>query len=477
LSQPKFHALEDFRFDASQNGWWSLDTGLFYQDVRSVNAMVPKQWWPKTSSREAKTGNLKETIIKPADYVADVGTGLVVEGSIWWPGQPRIVENYSVIENGGLIPSPNSKLFNTYRPPLALPVAKRNKKSKKKTDNVDNPWIIHVKALWPAESDHNFFFDYCAHMLQRPAEKANAIVVLSGEQGIGKDIALLPVKNAIGFWNVSEIGPDELIASFNPWVQSIMVVVNEMRPSQEEFHASTMYEKMKKLSVTPPETLSLSEKYMRLRYVINVMRLFLTTNDVASLYIHANDRRFAILHSSLKTEWQPASYFTELANWLTTGGGNLEVAQWLAVRDLSSFEPKRRPNKTPGWQVVVDTWSAPEDALAKALDILKAPDTFFVQEAANIFDLKDELATILRFPRKLSHRAQQSGYYMVKFDPPMRFVGKQTLNFKQAFIKKELINSVDQYRPMLEARGQMLADNIAIIGDPVSAPVARSERR
>jgi hypothetical protein len=482
LSQPKFHALEDLRFDTSQNGWWSLDTGLFYADPRSVNAMVPKQWWPKISARDAKTGNLKETIIKPADYTADVGTGLVVEGSIWWPGMPSIVENFVVSEKGALIPRAGSRLFNSYRPPPSIPsladepATRRpsSKKAKKKKaqpvaqleeeQQPDNPWIAHIKALWPNPDEYNFFFDYCAHMLQRPEEKCNSIVCLSGEQGIGKDLALLPVKLAIGEWNVEEIGPDDLIARYNPWVQSVMVVVNEMRPAQEEFHASSMYEQMKKISVTPPEMLSLSEKYMRMRYVKNVMRLFLTTNNITAMYINANDRRFAILHSSLKTDWQPASYFTALADWLNNAGGNIEIARWLFARDLSQFEPKRRPLKTAGWQAVVDTWSAPDDALAKALDILKAPDAFFVYEAANIFDLKDELATLTRFPRKLSHRAQQSGYYVLNLQPPMRFVGKQTLVLKSAFVRSNLINDPDIYKEQLMLRGQLLADGIPIIG-------------
>lgn len=440
--------------------------------------MVPKQWWPKISARDAKTGNLKETIIKPADYTADVGTGLVVEGSIWWPGMPRVVENFVVSEKGALIPREGSRLFNSYRPPPSIPALmvdppaepRRGKKKKKRnptpetSTEEDNPWIKHVKALWPNPDDHNFFFDYCAHMLQRPEEKANSIVCLSGEQGIGKDLALLPVKLAIGEWNVEEIGPDDLIARYNPWVQSIMVVVNEMRPAQEEFHASSMYEQMKKISVTPPEMLSLSEKYMRMRYVKNVMRLFLTTNNVTAMYINANDRRFAILHSSLKSEWQPAAYFTSLAEWLNDGGGNAEIARWLFNRDLSRFEPKRRPLKTAGWQAVVDTWAAPEDALAKALDILKSPEAFFVYEAANIFDLKDELATLMRFPRKLSHRAQQSGYYVLRLQPEMRFIGKQTLTLRQAFVKTDLINNPDEYKAMLQARGQLLADGIPIIG-------------
>lgn len=446
----------------------------FYADPRSVNAMVPKQWWPKVSSLDSKTGNIKETVIKPADYTADVGTGLVVDGSIWWPGMPRVVENYVVSDKGALIPREGSRLFNSYRPPpsvpnLALTAPTRSRKSKKRqstepTPEEDNLWIKHIKALWPAESDHNFFFDYCAHMLQKPEEKCNSIVCLSGEQGIGKDMALDPVKQAIGEWNVEEIGPDDLVARYNPWVQSVMVVVNELRPSQEDFHASSMYEQMKKISVTPPEMLSLSEKYMRMRYVKNVMRLFLTTNNLTAMYINANDRRFAILHSSLKSEWQPQAYFNALSDWLN-GGGNAEIARWLFARDLSAFEPKRRPIRTAGFRAIVDTWAAPEDALAKALDILKSPDAFFVYEAANMFDVKDELATLLRFPRKLSHRAQQSGYYVVRLDPPARYIGKQTLTFKQAFIKTELVNNPDEYRAMLDVRGQMLADNIVILGN------------
>lgn len=338
-------------------------------------------------------------------------------------------------------------------------------------------WINHIKALWPIPKEHEYFFDYCAHMVQKPEEKCNAVITLSGEQGIGKDVSLVPVKAAIGQWNVRDINPDEFAGSFNPWVQCVMLVINEMRPTKEDFHASSMYEKIKLISVTPPDTLALSEKHMKLRYVINVLRVFITTNDMTSLYINPNDRRFAIFHSSQKQGWKPASYFTELMEWLLNKGGNVAVAKWLATRDISKFEPKRKPDSTAGWDAIVSGWGAPNDAVAQALDRLNHPQAFFSTELySSNFDGKDEILAMLRHPRKVTHRMQLSNYFVVPFSPPLEFKGAEngkTLKFKTALVKYDLMHSREAYLALLNARGQMLADDIAILNQ---APVVQQGR-
>lgn len=465
--------IEELRYDVRQNCFWDVVSGHPYQDIRSVNGLVPKSGWPVKMVPQ-DDGTQKETFIKPSSWLAAAENNLIVNDSVWWPGQPRIVEGFMVRDNGSLIESDQRNiLFNNYTPPPTF------RKSKVKPDR----WLNHVKALWPIEAEHNFFFDYCAHMIQRPEEKANAVITLSGEQGIGKDVALDPVKAAIGLWNAQNITPEQFMSSYNSWAQTVMLVIDEMRPHREDYHASSIYDKLKSISVTPPDMIAVSEKYMKLRYVRNVLRCFVTTNEMTAMYIHPNDRRFAIFHSSKKSKWQPQSYFASLKAWMANGG-NAAVANWLARRDISKFEPKSRPVETAGWRAIVGGWSAPDDAVAKALDRLNdekvveqlgPPDAFFSAELLPdmMSDEREEIEKLLKSPRRLAHRMQACNYFLVPFDPPIEFIGAKKLRFKSAYVKYELLNDKEIFEPMLARRGQALAgDNVIPINQSTNKDAA-----
>lgn len=461
---PEYSKLDEFVYDSYQNGYWDVNTGFLLKEVRSVNALIPKEYWPlKIVTTEE--GKEKEVLIKPATWLADVSNGQLVDSSTWWPGKPRVLSGYLAVE-GAMIADSRRKLFNTYRPGPEIAASARNLVTLLKEAE---RWADHIRALWPDKKEHDFFFDYCAHMVQHPEVKANSIVTLSGEQGIGKDVALLPVKSAIGQWNVRDISPDDIASNYNPWAQCIMLVINEMRPTKEDFHASSMYEKLKTLSVTPPDMLAISDKFLRQRFIVNVLRVFITTNKMHSMYIDPNDRRMgAVLHSPKLQGWASSTYFSELVGWLENKKGNLAVALWLAHRNIASFQPKAKPEATAGWHAIVSGWTPPQDAVAAALEQLRDPDAFFAAELLKgQFEGIDDIRGMLKHPRKLQHRLQLNGYFMKSFDSPLEFrpvvnTGKP-FKSKLAFVKSSLMHEELTYMNLLRARGQMIADEVAIL--------------
>lgn len=326
-----------------------------------------------------------------------------------------------------------------------------------------------MRKLWPDPLEHEFFFDYCAQMVQQPQQKCNAAIVLSGTQGIGKDAALLPVKAAAGAWNVKGIDPDELFSPYRPWLQTLMLTVDEVRPTKDEFHASSMYNILKPMIVAPPDTLPLNDKYQKLRYVINVLRVFITTNDWMAMYIPAEDRRMFIMHSTLPQKWHEAAghpdYFVELFGWLERGG-NDHVAAWLHARDLRHFNPKAQVQKTMGWQAVANTWSEPEDAVALALERLGQPRVVFPAELLRQqFDTVDELEGLLKSPRKIGHRMQRAGYLAMK--PPngdARWVFRHegaAFSSRVAFVRQELMQEAAGALAHVRAHGKHVAATIS----------------
>ena len=432
---------EDFVFDKAQEAFWDLLDGTVHTE-KAVDAAIPQELWRVVveeppppvegeAPRRGRPARARERLIPPSKDILRVENDQFVEGSTWWPGEPQIIKDW-FIDSNGFRPAPGRRIYNQYSAPPVL----------SGDAAAAGPWIEHVKRLWPAEMEHEYFFDYCAHMVQRPEVKCNSAIVLSGTQGIGKDAALFPVRNAAGAWNCKSIDPDNLFSPFQPWLQTLMLVVNEVRPTKDEFHASSMYNIMKPLIAAPPDTLPLNDKNVKLRYVINVMRVFITTNDWMAMYIPPEDRRMFIMHSLLPQKWhveKEPDYFVNLFSWFDSGGLN-NVAAWLRSRDLSRFDPKGQVAKTAGWEAVAGTWEEPEDGVAFALDELGHPPVVFGGELTGPqFDHRDDVANMLKSPRKIGHRMQKAGYVLVKCPDGDRWqfrVGERTYRSRLAFVKQ-----------------------------------------
>ena len=119
----------------------------------------------------------------------------------WAPGEEQIIHD-RLVADGGWIAHPGCTVFNLYRPPVIAP-----------STEDPSPWLDHVRAIYPDEFDH--IVGWCAHRVQRPQEKINHALVLGGQQGIGKDTILEPVKSAVGPWNFAEVSPTQVIGRFN----------------------------------------------------------------------------------------------------------------------------------------------------------------------------------------------------------------------------------------------------------------------
>lgn len=438
LADPK-----DYVWDKAQEKYWDIRDGTLHHD-KAVDASIPLELWRADVNED--TG--KTRLTPPSKDIMRIEFDQTVEGATWFPGQPQIIKDLFVDHNG-LYAAPGRRIYNQYKAPPEVGKGPHDAK----------PWVDHVRALWP--DDCEYFFDYCAHMVQKPAEKCNTAVVLSGAQGIGKDAALRPIKAAMGTWNVKNIDPNELFSPYRPWLETLMLVVDEVRPTKDEFHASSMYNILKPMIAAPPDTLPLNNKYMALRYVLNVMRVFITTNDWMAMYIPPEDRRMFIMHSQKAQGWRDQHYFTELFGWFAAGGED-EVRRWLQRRDLSAFNPKRQSAKTAGWEAITNTWGEPEDEVDRAIVALGSPEVVFGFElAAAIFDGKEELERILKSPRRIGFRMQRAGYIAVAPQGSARwtFTSKRRIQARLVFVKQGLTKAeaIDK----IMAHGKQLAAQAA----------------
>lgn len=278
-----------------------------------------------------------------------------IEQMTWTPGEPMLIRDRLLAE-GGWVERKGVSCFNLYRPPT-LALGDPSKAGK---------WLDHVRFVYPADADR--IVRWLAFRVQRPREKINHALMLGGEQGIGKDSLLAPVRQAVGPWNFVEVSPQQLLGRFNGFLKSVILRVSEAR-DLGEINRYAFYEHLKAYTASPPEVLRVDEKNLREYSIPNCCGVIITTNHKTDgIYLPADDRRTDVAWSDRTKDDFAADYWTTLWNWYDQGGDR-HVAAYLATLDLTGFDPKAPPPKTQAFWDIVDASRAPEDAeLADVID-------------------------------------------------------------------------------------------------------------
>jgi hypothetical protein len=350
--------------------------------------------WPR-SSVTAKLGKLAAPWLDQHQSV---------EQMTWAPGAPHLIEG-RLISDGGWIEREGLTCFNLYQPPIvshgdAAAVGR---------------WLEHVNLIYPTDAEH--IIAWLAHRVQRPGEKINHALVLGGQQGIGKDTLLDPVRHAVGPWNVADISPVQLLGRFNSFVKSIILRVSEAR-DLGDINRYSFYEHLKTYTAAPPDVLRCDEKNVREYSVMNVCGVVITTNHKTDgIYLPADDRRHFVAWSELTAADFDRGYWSALYDWFRAGG-YAAVAAYLAQLDIANFDPKAPPPQTESFWEIVDATRAPEDAeMADALDALYGPDAVTIEAIS--YKASSDFAEWMRDRRnrrQIPHRLEAVGYIAVRND-------------------------------------------------------------
>jgi Family of unknown function (DUF5906) len=394
----------------------------------SVNARIP----PIIISNGAK----EPEAIKPSTWLA---THRPVEQLTWAPGLPMLIEN-RVISGGGWIDRDGSNCFNLYqRPTIKLGAATKA-----------GPWIEHIQRVFPNDGTHLIY--WLASRVQRPEIKINHALVLGGNQGIGKDTMLEPVKHAVGPWNFEEVSPQGMIRRFNGFVKSVILRVSEAR-DLGDVNRYQFYDHMKSYTAAPPDVLRVDEKHIREHAVLNCTGVIITTNHKADgIHLPHDDRRHYVAWSDAKREDFSEDYWRTLWKWYENGG-YAHVASYLTELDLSAFDPKAPPVKTEAFWDIVNASRAPEDAeLADLLDMLGNPSAFTLArlQTAASGDLALWL-TERKNRRLIPHRLESCGYTPVRNKDAKDGLWKVSGSRQVVYAK----NSLSPPERVTAARGQI----------------------
>jgi hypothetical protein len=389
-------------------GGVAADDFRSYMPTHKYIFMPSRDLWPSSSvnARVPPIVIAHDEDGKPVTIPASVwlDQNRPVEQMTWAPGLPEIIKDRLIIE-GGWIKRKDVSCFNLYMPPT-LAHGDPSKAA---------PWLSHVRLIYPDDAER--ILSWLAHRVQRPQEKINHALILSGAPGIGKDTLLEPVKRAIGPWNFREASPIQVLGRFNGFLKGVILRISEIKDLGETDRYA-FYEHMKAITAAPPHVLRCDEKNIREHAILNVCGVIYTTNYKAEgLYLPADDRRHDVAWSRFTKEDFSEAYWTGLWSFFDNGG-DAHVAAYLAERDLSTFNPKAPPPKTDAFWDIVNAHRPGETAeLADALDSLGNPDAVTLREIITHHGINTDFAGWLKDRRnrtKIPHRLEDCGYVPVR---------------------------------------------------------------
>ncbi len=252
----------------------------------------------------------------------------------WAPGEPEVVRD-SLMVKGGWLSKPGSHTFNTYIPAPEIEGGKAE---------LAKPWVDHVTKVFPDDADH--LVKWMAHRVRYHGVKINhALIVGSDKQGIGKDTIFEPIVAILGEWNCTEVSASQSMdPKFNPHLEALFCRISEANDLGDA-DRFTFYERRKSWTVTPPNTISVGDKNVKLHPVINVVGVVVSGNDKSGFHLPSDDRRDYVAWSECVPADFEDGYFTALYKWYGNGG-IAHVKAFLDTVDLSNWDPKAPPPKT-----------------------------------------------------------------------------------------------------------------------------------
>jgi hypothetical protein len=257
----------------------------------------------------------------------------------WLPGAGELIEGRLPSE-GGWVERPGVTTYNDYRPPAAC-TGDASKAGR---------WIDLVRQIYPDHVDH--IVGYFAHCVQRPGDKINHALVLTGSPGIGKDTLIEPLRRGVGERNFRDIAPHDVTNSNNDFMKSVVLLVSETR-DLGELNRYAFYETTKTMIAAPPDMVRINIKHIPQYYIPNVTAVVMTTNyPTDGLFLPPDDRRHYVCGTERVRSDMWDSHCQAMWDWYQAGGLE-DVMAYLLAYDLAGFDAKAPPKKTEAfWRFV-----------------------------------------------------------------------------------------------------------------------------
>jgi hypothetical protein len=253
---------------------------------------------------------------------------IIAERIEFLPGQEEVTHDVD-----------DCRVLNLWRPP-----------EWEEDDNAGEPTLFLQHLAYLLDNDQtaiDHVLNFIAHLIQRPQERVgHAVLITSDAKGIGKSTLGAIVRRLVGERNARVVQTKDLKSSFDGWLVGKLVV------QVDEVYEAGNWDLANKLKplITEP-TVSANIKYGPQIEVENFARFLMFSNNSSPLNIEDGDRRYFVFDS--KAQPRSDDYYDALHQYLATAAGMSEIYTYLKRRDLSHFNPHRRPPVTQAKEQII----------------------------------------------------------------------------------------------------------------------------
>lgn len=273
-----------------ERGFNSMLGGFTFILDRSNSKTTPDAWKAFLQSQVVKFPRAHDTEFRPE----------LEPGKIWTAG--------------------NNLLVNSYYP-INIEM----------TDGNREPFMRHMRKLFPVERDLTIVLSFMAAIIQHKGVKFQWAPLIQGAQGNGKSMLSSCLRYAVGDEYSHPAKANQLTKNFNKWMMNrILVTVEDVYVPESKGAVLEALKPMVSEYKQEIEGKGIDQAGRRL-----CCNFFLNSNHKDALRICRGDRRFAAFftphqsYADILRDGMDGSYFRGLYGWLESGGYAI-VAHFLA---------------------------------------------------------------------------------------------------------------------------------------------------
>jgi hypothetical protein len=353
-----------------RNEFWDLHKRVLVGD-RDLDTA----WTRKLGAQLPVTGTgQRRRLMSPARWFLQNARGRRVEGLVYWPDQLEVVQR------------DGQALANLWAP------RERPLRAELISNATVKPWLDlfwHVMGGDTLETADlgRLVLDWLA-MVVASNVKGGWQVLVIGKQGIGKDMILEPVMQALDT-RAQAVTGDDLNGAFTGWQDKRLVRLAEIR--QTSWKTITPRDQMTKLkgAFDPGKGwLSINPKMAPQYEARNVLMGWLTSNEDNPLRLEDGDRRFLVLDRRC-ADRQPDAFYQRVGTWYRDARGEALVAEWLSRRWDVMPEHRRRAlvgvaPMTEAKAAIIAENEDPVDAWLKDVSEREHPDPYALPDVVSV---------------------------------------------------------------------------------------------
>ena len=188
------------------------------------------------------------------------------------------------------------------------------KYNKKHTEKLLRPFKELVWELVGAKQEnYDYYISFLSQMIREPRDKVGISVVFKSEQGVGKNVHLIPIAQIIKDTHYkSSSNPADFFGDYaEGYYRKILVNMDEV-----ELKSSFKNEGKMKTAITEPK-LTINPKFLRPIEVMNFARTIMFSNKdyILPIDIKSGDRRFCVFGSTTYYLKYPTDFWINLIKW------------------------------------------------------------------------------------------------------------------------------------------------------------------